>query len=391
MVLPEPPAGLNLTASQVTPIYAGLLIPWIFAILNVVLRFTARRITRNGVIVTEDWLVLVALATSTVQVFTTLFHAIPHGLGRHIWVAPADATKAWALGLFIAEITYTLTMTLVKYSTLIFYWRIFSTKRSIRLPILILAAVTTLWGIAIILVTSLQCLPTSAIWERYDPIHPLPQAKFTCPINVSNFVIGNAVPNIITDGLIVLLPIPYVLSLQLRLSQTIALAGTFLLGLLVTLTSILRLVFFQRVPYTNPDVTWAFTTPIIWSNVECNLAIAVSSLPFLRPILSLILHGKVGDPIPSHKTPLPARRNILSSPALGRQVNNVQCLSSNIQTSITTRREEKRPFTRLYDRDLSRSDDEDGIELGDFDSSKIVVTKEFRILNRDEEQSVVNP
>ncbi|KAI1272202.1 hypothetical protein F5Y07DRAFT_380485 [Xylaria sp. FL0933] len=384
MVLPEPPAGLDLTASQVAPIYAGLLIPWVFAILNVVLRFTARRITKNGVIVTEDWLVLVALATSTIQVFTTLFYSIPHGLGRHIWVAPADATKAWALGLFIAEITYTLTMTLVKYSTLIFYWRMFSTKRSIRLPILLLTGVTTLWGIAIILVTSLQCLPTSATWERYDPVHPLPQAEFTCPINVSNFVLGNAVPNIITDGLIVLLPIPYVLSLQLRRSQKIALACAFLLGLLVTLTSILRLVFFQRVPYTNPDVTWAFTTPIIWSNVECNLAIAVSSLPFLRPILSLVLHGKVSDPVPSNKATIPGR-NILSNPSLGRQRNNVHSLSSNMQTSVTARREEKRPFTRLYDRDSPRRGGEGPIELGDFDNSKIVVTKEFQILHRDEE------
>ncbi|KAI0805633.1 hypothetical protein GGR55DRAFT_267924 [Xylaria sp. FL0064] len=313
------------------------------------------------------------------------YPTIPHGLGRHIWVAPADATKAWALGLFIAEITYTLTMTLVKYSTLIFYWRIFSTKTSIRLPVLLLAGTTTLWGIAIILVSSLQCLPTSATWERYDPVHPLPQARFTCPINVSNFVVGNAVPNIVTDGLIVLLPIPYVLSLQLRRSQIIALAGAFLLGLLVTLTSILRLVFFQRVPYTNPDVTWAFTTPVIWSNVECNLAIAVSSLPFLRPIPSLVLHGRVSDPVPSYNTTVPARRTVLSNPGLGGQGNNVHSLSSNLQTSVTTRRGEKRPFTRLYDRDSSRRGGENPIELGNFDNSKIVVTKEFQILHRDEE------
>ncbi|KAI0968668.1 hypothetical protein F4678DRAFT_481867 [Xylaria arbuscula] len=232
MVLPEPPADLNIGASRVASIYTGLLIPWIFATVSISLRFTARRLSRNGIVWKEDWLALTALATSTVQVFTTLFYSIPHGLGRHIWAASADATKAWALGLFIAEITYTLTMVLVKYSTLILYWRVFSTKTSIRLPIWTLAGVTTLWGISIILVTSLQCLPTFAIWERYDPVHPLPSSKFSCQVSVSDFVIGNAVPNIITDGLIVLLPIPYVLSLQLPLSQTIALSGAFLLGLL---------------------------------------------------------------------------------------------------------------------------------------------------------------
>ncbi|KAI1422517.1 hypothetical protein F5Y12DRAFT_799495 [Xylaria sp. FL1777] len=385
MLLPEPPPGLDMKASQVGSIYAGLLIPWIFAILNVVLRFTARRLIRNGIIRAEDWLALFALTAATAQVFSTLFFSIPHGLGRHIWVGPPDAMRAASLALFIAEITYTVTMTVIKYSTLVFYWHVFSMKKSIRVPIMILSGLISLWGIAIILVTSLQCIPTRATWERFDPVNPLLPSEYKCGVDVGAFVIANAVPNIITDALIVLLPIPYVLSLHLRRSQKIALGGTFLLGLLVTLTSVLRLAFFQKVAYTDPDVTWTFTVPVIWSNVECNLAIAVSSLPFLKPILNLILHRRVSDPSTTNKSGR-AGGTTASASVLGHRGSNMPGLASNIQTSVTTRRgEDTRPFARLSDTESSGSVGEDAMELNNFDNGGILITKEFRILNKDQE------
>ncbi|KAI0903570.1 hypothetical protein F4824DRAFT_493088 [Ustulina deusta] len=383
MAFPPPPAGLDLGESQAPQIYAGLLIPWIFAVVNVCLRFTARRLTRGGFIRVEDWLVLVALIPATIQVFTVLGYSVPHGVGRHVWAAPADSIKVWSLGLFIAEITYTITIVLVKYSTLVFYWHVFGRKKSIRLPIWILSGVTSLWGIAVILVSCFQCFPTRAIWERFDPVHPI--KEYTCPIDVSGFVIGNAVPNIITDGLVVLLPLPYVLSLQLRFSQKVALAGIFLLGLLVTLTSIIRLALFQQVPYNNPDVTWAFCAPIIWSNVECNLAIAVSCLPFLKPILNFIIHRQFSDPSTSLNKSVPTRNTHMSGFGLGQQ-GDIPYSNSNIQTSVTTKGEDKRPFARLSDTESAGSGGEDGIEMNNFDDGAILVTKEFRILNKEEEQ-----
>ena len=74
---------------------------------------------------------------------------IDHGLGRHIWVGPPDAAVAWAKGLFISEVSYTCLICSVKFSLLAFYWRIFKQSR-IRIPIYILAAVVSAWGIAVV-------------------------------------------------------------------------------------------------------------------------------------------------------------------------------------------------------------------------------------------------
>ena len=52
----------------------------------------------------------------------------------------------------------------------------------------------------------------------------------TCAVNVPAFFIGNAVPNIITDWALLLLPIPYIWRLHQRRAQKVALCGVFGLG-----------------------------------------------------------------------------------------------------------------------------------------------------------------
>jgi hypothetical protein len=45
---------------------------------------------------------------------------------------------------------YTITLATVKWSTLAFYWRIFSANKSIKIPIWTLAGVVAAWSIAVV-------------------------------------------------------------------------------------------------------------------------------------------------------------------------------------------------------------------------------------------------
>lgn len=74
---------------------------------------------------------------------------VDHGFGKHIWVGPAEGSMVRAIGLFVAEITYTCALATVKWSILAFYWRIFS-QTSIRIPIWILSAAVVCWAIAVV-------------------------------------------------------------------------------------------------------------------------------------------------------------------------------------------------------------------------------------------------
>jgi hypothetical protein len=178
---------------------------------------------------------------------------VSRGLGKHVWADPPDAQYAWAVGLFIAELGYFATITCVKLSILAFYWRSFKVRSSVKIPIYVLAVIVVMWAIAVvsiqpkmrinfashlltgplqILVTIFQCQPTSAWWNRFNPTHPLRPDQYKCTVDSVKFFYGNAIPTIVTDILMLALPLPYITRLQLPKGQKWALTGIFLVGLL---------------------------------------------------------------------------------------------------------------------------------------------------------------
>lgn len=56
--------------------------------------------------------------------------------------------------------------------------------------------------------------------------------QYKCDVNQIKFYYGNAIPTIVTDLAMVLLPIPYVWRLKMPKPQKIALAGILMIGLL---------------------------------------------------------------------------------------------------------------------------------------------------------------
>jgi hypothetical protein len=82
------------------------------------------------------------------------------------------------------------------------------------------------------LVTLLQCQPTYAWWARFDPDNPLPKTEYACNINPTKFFYGNAIPTIVTDILMLILPVPYIWNLKLPRQQKMAVIGVFVVGIL---------------------------------------------------------------------------------------------------------------------------------------------------------------
>lgn len=120
------------------------------------------------------------------------------------------------------ECIYGTLLVVVKFSILSMYWRIFPTK-FVRRGCAVLGLTTLAWLIAVALVAFLQCDPIQKIWLPDTPGHCIDNNKF---------FVGNAVPNIVTDICIVLLPAYEVSRLHMGTSQKISLACVFLLGVL---------------------------------------------------------------------------------------------------------------------------------------------------------------
>ena len=120
-----------------------------------------------------------------------------------LWLATAAATKA---------------------SLLLLYYRLFSPSRRFRLAIYTFAAIVFCQWFSLTLVTIFECRPVAAFWD-----HTIQGAK--C-IDLARVTIVSGVLNLMTDVLILCLPIPMVWGLNTTNTQKITLTGIFLLGLL---------------------------------------------------------------------------------------------------------------------------------------------------------------
>ncbi|CAI0652576.1 unnamed protein product, partial [Colletotrichum noveboracense] len=272
MSLSEPPDGLDLTETKVPSLVSGFVITWVLGAATVALRVTARKLVGNK-IWWDDWIIIVSLSvtlstpgsqTDYPGVLTNSNAVtINGGFGKHVWATP-NGLRVYFTGLFIAECLYTISIVLVKAAILAFYWRIFSARRESRLAIYVLLGITCAWGIAV-------CLPVSAFWLRFDANANLAPSDFECGVNVKTFFIANAIPNIITDVLLLLLPVPGIWSLQLRKPQKMALVGIFTLGIFVTAVSFIRLHYVLAIDFADPDTTWLLTEEMMWTGIEVNI------------------------------------------------------------------------------------------------------------------------
>ncbi|KAL7947870.1 hypothetical protein V8C42DRAFT_267784 [Trichoderma barbatum] len=400
--LPPPPAGIDLSESRKTAIMVTSIITWVLAVIAVGLRVVSRRMKKVNLWI-DDWLIIAALVPSCAHVFGMGVYAVSRGLGKHVWAGPPDAQYAWAIGLFIAELGYFVTIAFVKWSILAFYWRSFKIRSSVKIPIYILAVIVLLWAIAVILVTILQCQPTSAWWNRFNPTHPLRPDQYKCTIDSVKFFYGNAIPTIVTDVLMLALPLPYITKLQLPKGQKWALVGIFLVGLFVTIVSIVRLHYLLQGNLTSPDIPWNFVDIALWSVVEGNTAIICACLPFLRPVLSKFSFGIFSlSSVPSNKKQQSSGTLRISlhhprdAPRSWQGDGRFDTPTSHSRAYSTTNETDEHPFARLTDNGSERSipvkerSDDSHIELGHLSGGSdvvqpngIVITREFRLQHQD--------
>ncbi|KAF2491429.1 hypothetical protein BU16DRAFT_565134 [Lophium mytilinum] len=270
-------SNINLNATQQPQIWAAVGTTYALAVAFVALRTFARRLLRNTLWL-DDWLLFASLASLT-ALLVVIKLSTDSGLGRHTAIFPPnelpDVYASIFKYLYDGWIVWTVTITIVKFSVLAFYWRIFK-YTSIAIPIFVLGGVTACWGIATITVVALQC-PR----EHDGSCRTVPLALFYC----------SAIVHIVTDASILALPLFYVFSTKRPLSEKFAIAGMFMLGSLVVVIAIIRIVFLDNDSMDDPDITWTFVNVAILSNVECAVAIISACLPCLRPACRWLLRG----------------------------------------------------------------------------------------------------
>ena len=121
-------------------------------------------------------------------------------------------------------IIYFTTTGTIKASLLLLYYRYFGISRPFRIVLYVSAGVTVCWYLGVVVATIFQCVPVAAFWDR-----SIKNAK--C-MNLSDFSTSTGATNLLTDVMILCLPMPMVWTLHTNKTQKITLTGIFLLGFL---------------------------------------------------------------------------------------------------------------------------------------------------------------
>ena len=146
------------------------------------------------------------------------------GVGRHLAAVlkyhPTEFA-VWAKTLYALDWLYLSSVALPKMSILFLYLRIF-TNRGARLTCYILLGITVAIWVAFTIAFNLQCIPLAYQWDKKIP-------GGHC-FNVGAYYKATSAPNIITDIVILILPIPTVLNLQTTATRKLGLFFVFLVG-----------------------------------------------------------------------------------------------------------------------------------------------------------------
>lgn len=193
-------------------------------------------------------------------------------MGSHGWDLPGLGTiVSFFKLLYATQILYHANLLFIKLTLLFQYYRLVYLIDEYKIPYMAIMAISVLWALISICLLAFSCAPVAAFWDKTIP-------NFTC-----NFATGlvASVGNIITDFVILILPIPVVLQLNMGTAQKVATLGIFAIGSFACVVSILRLVLLP----SGQDVTYTAAITASWTLAELTAGLICPCLMTLRPLL----------------------------------------------------------------------------------------------------------
>ncbi|KIH92687.1 hypothetical protein SPBR_02637 [Sporothrix brasiliensis 5110] len=246
------------------------------ALLVVAARVVGRATSRQ--FGTDDWLISIAMIFSLIQTAISYMFIKTNFVGIHFNDIPPHDPIQGAIWNFAVEFLYNPILSLAKSSVLIFLLRLFGQKTGIRRFIIVLNTINLMQMIGVFVALIFQCTPIAFNWDK--------TIKGGHCVDQRLLFVSTSAFNILTDIIVLGLPLYILADLKIRRRTKFGLIFIFLLGILVTITSIARMVIFVQGLFglvVSPDPT--FNIGFMTSDIETNLALITASIPALRPFL----------------------------------------------------------------------------------------------------------
>ncbi|KAH7304048.1 hypothetical protein B0I35DRAFT_445776 [Stachybotrys elegans] len=230
----------------------------------------------------DDWVALAATIVLAGQQ-AVLIRWVDIGFGRHIWTLPPENIAEFSVLVFASYFLYDTALFLSKASALLFFGRIFPHYTNSTLYNTALWTTHALnlgWLIGIVFGTIFFCSPVSRGWD--------PTVPGSCGTNTDLFI-GSAVPSVVIDFFILLLPLPKIWNLQTSKSTKYAVSVVFVLGYSVIVLSIGRLAtVLTSGDALDADITYEAVPVFYWAGAETPITILGICLPAMLPLAQYV-------------------------------------------------------------------------------------------------------
>ncbi|KAK9422925.1 hypothetical protein SUNI508_04592 [Seiridium unicorne] len=224
----------------------------------------------------DDWAIVASyliIIAVTVGVELMLYF----GLGLDTWTLGDTQIMIVVVLFYVAEFAYVIETTVTKFSILLLYLRIFP-HQGLRKQIYCLMAVITMITVAFIISLFNYCKPFPYTWWRWDN-----QQNGKCDdINAQTFI--HAGLNIVLDLVILFIPIPHILKLGLSTKKKVGIILIFIVGLFVTICSIVRLKYLVNWAF-DPNPTMNYSNLAVWSFIELDVSVICACMPGMAALL----------------------------------------------------------------------------------------------------------
>lgn len=174
-----------------------------------------------------------------------------------------------------------------KVSILFFYLRIFPSPK-FRIATFIVMGWVIVSNIIFIFMQIFQCIPINYNWEGWTGDF----GPHRC-LDVNTLTYTAAGFSIAQDSVMILLPLPVLISLNTSWRAKVGIIIMFSLGIFVLITSCVRLRFLLLFARSlNPS--WDYTDTLVWTGTEVAVSIIVTSLPAIRVLLNRVVPDLLG-------------------------------------------------------------------------------------------------
>ncbi|KAM0166534.1 hypothetical protein ACHAQE_001339 [Botrytis cinerea] len=268
----------------------------------------------------DDFLMVPALIFSVLLAAQGLVGINYCGVGRHIEAielsAPSKLLSLYKLLMFFPA-TYAIAVTFPKLSILAMYLRIF-TVPFYRMITYFVIYILVISSTILFMMMLFQCTPVDYFWDK-----TIVGGK--CHFDIEKLFLYASLPNIITDVVMLLLPLPFIFRLNMTRKVKIGLGVTLLTGSSGLATSILRFVSFAS-QSLFPDTPRAAVDLALYTIIETSMYIIAACLPACRPLFNIILH-------PSRNLPQDQKDGLNSPDDQARTLHDDIELQQNSDTS----------------------------------------------------------